>query len=395
MKYVNANDVLSEELLSMVQKYYQGGYLYIPKGVYCEVRQQTDYKIELEKRNQHIYLKYLEGQTNGKLGNTYHLSESSIRRIISKEKVRYQKMKEIIEQILPLWGMENKQLIQVYPSAWEINHSYVIKMYENKEQLERNIKISTILSDCNIPVAEIVSTKTGEKYVEHNNIYFLMSLKLQGNNISDIKDIEMTRKMGCAIAQLHSAFLKCEDVVEFWDNSLLEEMKGWVRDTLIKDEWQTVDEVEYSKAVEMLDNIYDQLPKQLIHRDVHFGNFLFFEGNFSGYIDFDLSQRNIRIFDICYFLTGLLAEETEHAFTKDEWMESIKAVIAGYESISHLSAKEKSAIPCVMKCIEILCVAYFISIKDTKCANDAYDIFHFVQNCERDIINAMEKRKWH
>ena len=34
------------------------------------------------------------------------------------------------------------------------------------------------------------------------------------------------------------------------------------------------------------------LPVQLIHRDVHFGNFLFDEGKFSGYIDFDLSQRN-------------------------------------------------------------------------------------------------------
>ena len=45
---------------------------------------------------------------------------------------------------------------------------------------------------------------------------------------------------------------------------------------------------------------------------------LFFEGDFSGYIDFDLSQRNIRIFDICYFLTGLLAEETENAYTKKE-----------------------------------------------------------------------------
>ena len=101
MKYVNANEILPEELISMIQKYYQGGYLYIPKGSYCEVKQQTDYKIELEKRNQHIYLKHLEGRTNGQLGNIYHLSEASIRRIISKEKVRYQKMKEIIEQILP------------------------------------------------------------------------------------------------------------------------------------------------------------------------------------------------------------------------------------------------------------------------------------------------------
>ena len=88
MKYVNANDVLPEELLAMIQKYYQGGYLYIPKGNNCEVKQKTDYKIELEKRNQHIYLKHLEGRTNGELGNIYHLSEASIRRIVSKEKVR-------------------------------------------------------------------------------------------------------------------------------------------------------------------------------------------------------------------------------------------------------------------------------------------------------------------
>ena len=42
--------------------------------------QQTDYKIELSKRNQYIYLKHLEGRTNGQLRNIFHLSESSIRR---------------------------------------------------------------------------------------------------------------------------------------------------------------------------------------------------------------------------------------------------------------------------------------------------------------------------
>ena len=61
----------------------------------------------------------------------------------------------------------------------------------------------------------------------------------------------------------------------------------------------------------------------------------------------------VRIFDLCYFLAGLPAEEAEDAFTKDEWLKIVKAVAAGYESISKLSAKEKSAVPCVMECIEI------------------------------------------
>ena len=389
MKYVSANDVLPEELLSIIQKYYQGGYLYIPKGNYCRVKQQTDYKLELEKRNQQIYLKHLEGRTNGQLSNIYYLSEASIRRIISKEKVRYQKMKEIIEQILPLWGIENKRLLQVYSSAWKVNDSYVIKVYDDKKQLERNIKISEILLDCAIPVAKTVLTKTGEKYVEHQNSYFLMSKELQGSNISDIKDKTIAWKMGCAIAQLHTAFARCEKEVEFWDNSLLEEMKGWVRENLTNNEWKILSEEEYFKTVELLESVYDYLPKQLIHRDVHFGNFLFFEGNLSGYIDFDLSQRNIRIFDICYFLTGLLAEETDDAFTKIEWIENAKAVIAGYESIINLSEKEKNAIPCVMECIEILFAAYFISMNDTKHANDAYKVFRFIQNCESDLKKAI------
>lgn len=389
MKYVNANDVLPEELLSMIQKYYQGGYLYIPKGNDREITRQTDYKIELEKRNQYIYLKHLEGRTNGQLENIYHLSAASIRRIIATGKVRYQKMKEMIEQILPLWEMENKQLEQIYPSAWEVNHSYVIKMYEDKKQLKRNIKISEILSDCDIPVAKIVLTKAGEKYTAHQNNYFLLSKKLRGNNISDLKDRTMAWKMGCAIAQLHTAFIKCEREVEFWDNSLLTEMKGWIRENLANNEWKIVNEKEYSKTVDLLESVYDFLPKQLIHRDVHFGNFLFFEGNLSGYIDFDLSQRNIRIFDICYFLTGLLAEETEDSFTKMEWIENVRSVIAGYESILPLSEKEKTAIPCVMECIEILFVAYFISMNDTKHANDAYDVFRFIQNCESDIQHAI------
>ena len=161
MKYINAGDVLPGQLLSMIQKYYQGGYLYIPKVSNRQVRRQTDYKIELAKRNQHIYLQHLEGKTNGQLGTLYHLSDASIRRILAKEKERYLNMKELIEQILSLWGIENGQIIQIYPSAWEIGHSYVLKTYEDKEQLERNIKISTILSDCNIPVAQILPTQPG------------------------------------------------------------------------------------------------------------------------------------------------------------------------------------------------------------------------------------------
>lgn len=291
-------------------------------------------------------------------------------------------MKESMERILHWWGMENGQLRQIYPSAWELDQAYVIKVYQDKDQLERNMKISQILGECGIPVAKPVLTETGEKYAVYGNNYFLMTEKLQGSMIVNGKDKTIAWEMGRAIARLHRAFLKCEREMEFWDNSLLKEMKGWIRDTFIKNEWKILKEAEYVKTVTSLEQIYDFLPKQLIHRDVHFGNFLFFEGRLSGYIDFDLSQRNIRIFDICYFLTGLLAEETDDAFTETEWMESVRSVTAGYESISKLSAQEKEAVPCVMESIEILFMAYFISVNDTKQAEDALDVLRFIQNTD-------------
>ena len=220
-----------------------------------------------------------------------------------------------------------------------------------------------------------------------------MSGKLRGSNVADIKDPAMAYQMGCAIARLHRAFIKCEKEMEFWDNSLLKEMRGWVRETLANNEWQMVGQEEYAETVKALEAVYDDLPKQLIHRDVHFGNFLFYEGELSGYIDFDLSQRNIRIFDICYFLTGLLSEETDDALTKKEWLESVQSVVAGYESSLPLSEKEKSAIPCVMECIEMLCAADFVGffprIKDSKRAADACHVCRFIQKCESDLCSVI------
>lgn len=99
--------------------------------------------------------------------------------------------------------------------------------------------------------------------------------------------------MGEILGRLHLAFRKCEERLELWDNSLLDEMNGWVAERLSREKW--LDEETFRSAVGNLQDGYDRLPRQLIHRDVHFGNFLFDHGEFSGYIDFDLSQKNIRI----------------------------------------------------------------------------------------------------
>lgn len=75
-------------------------------------------------------------------------------------------MKEIIERILPLWGLEARQLSQIYSSAWEVDHSCVMKAYRDRDQLERNLRISEILSECHIPVAEVVPATANFDWIE-------------------------------------------------------------------------------------------------------------------------------------------------------------------------------------------------------------------------------------
>jgi len=213
---------------------------------------------------------------------------------------------------------------------------------------------------------------------------------LQGNNIVNLKEnLNLAYEMGKIIARLHYAFKEIENQDEFWDNSLLVEMKGWIQDVLQKDEWRLVDEKRFNAVVKGLEIWYDRLPMQLIHRDVHFGNFLFHDREFSGYIDFDLSQRNIRVFDLCYFMLGLLCEEEKTDISTEEWFIILKNLIDGYQTVTILTTEEKQAIPYVMMAIELLFVAWFIGEKDIKCAENAKEIFEFVESNANKILKVV------
>ncbi len=178
--------------------------------------------------------------------------------------------------------------------------------------------------------------------------------------------------------------------MSFWNNSLLEEMEGWVTKNLDEYKPEYISTNEITQSIRQLSEVYRELPKQLIHRDVHLGNFLFENRQFSGYIDFDLCQSNIRIFDICYFLLGLLQEDSNRV-DGERWFGIVSQVIEGYNSLANLKQVERCSVPCVMKNIELLFVAYFIGIGDEKLAKDSADLFLFVCKNEKKILDKVIK----
>ena len=311
-------------------------------------------------------------------------------RIIIKQREGYATMNEKIQKILTKWDLQDKEIKQIYDTTWQVGDSYVLKVYYNLDMLERNIKILQTLEGMNIPVGQIVFTNDGKTYVSKKDAFYILSQKLPGNNIVRIgNDRNIALQMGGIIAELHIAFKKCENADVFWNNSLLGEMNGWVKENFQSNNWNYISKEDYENIVSELETIYHELPVQLIHRDVHFGNFLFEKGKFSGYIDFDLSQRNIRIFDLCYFLLGLLSEKEKLEITEAIWFDLVKDVFAGYESKQQLLEAEKKAVPYVMECIELLFVSWFEDQKDSVCAESAYKIFEFVRKQEDRIWKSI------
>ena len=390
MNYKNANHILPDRLVQEIQQYVQGEYIYIPIKDKVINAAPTEYEQELLKRNEHIYTKSLEGISNSKLADRYHLSTSSIRRIIIEQRKCYEAMNNRIKQIINAWNIEEEKFMQIYDSAWQVGEDFVLKTYKDVNMLQRNIKILTILEDIGIPVGSIVLTKDKKTYAKDDEYYYILTNKLSGSNITDIhKNTEIATEMGRALAKLHKAFKECETQDEFWDNSLLKEMNGWIKTAFVKNNWQFIKEAKFCNIADRLETVYDKLPVQLIHRDVHMGNFLFDNGQFSGYIDFDLSQKNIRIFDLCYFMLGLLSEEEVLDISEEQWFSILTHFFAGYEQERELLIEEKRAVPYVMEAIELLFVAWFMEQKDVKCAEDAMQIYQFVEKNEEVILKAI------
>ncbi len=88
MKYLNASDVLPEELLKEIQKYAGGTLLYVPedetvKKTWGEVSGQKKY---YKKRNRMMINKFVYGITVEQLAKEYCLSKDTVKKIVYSKK---------------------------------------------------------------------------------------------------------------------------------------------------------------------------------------------------------------------------------------------------------------------------------------------------------------------
>lgn len=88
MSYINANQVLPPEVIALIQTYFEGDYLYIPKRCTQKVPwgTHTETRTELAVRNRSIFQAYQAGVATADLAQQYYLSIKSIQRIVAQER---------------------------------------------------------------------------------------------------------------------------------------------------------------------------------------------------------------------------------------------------------------------------------------------------------------------
>jgi Ser/Thr protein kinase RdoA (MazF antagonist) len=107
--------------------------------------------------------------------------------------------------------------------------------------------------------------------------------------------------------------------------------------------------------------IFDKLPIQIIHRDPNPSNILWKDGKVISFIDFEISERNVRLFDPCYCATGILAEASTVTNGYDLWAELLTGIIKGYDEVCILTKEEKLAIPYIIYSIQMIFIAWLDS----------------------------------
>ena len=88
MAYIKAENVLPEEIISLIQQYVDGECLYIPRksGNEKSWGEKNGTRKSLKHRDSEIYSKYINGAAITELTSMFYLSEKSIRRIINRER---------------------------------------------------------------------------------------------------------------------------------------------------------------------------------------------------------------------------------------------------------------------------------------------------------------------
>ena len=264
-------------------------------------------------------------------------------------------------QILENWNLEAAKIADIYyegtgnrnENALSVGEDHILKHTANLGKLKKHIEVSKALAGIGLLSAIPVPDREGREYIQDGELYFYLTRRIPGNQMVSHKfGSSDGRFVGEILGQLHLALAKIEDCVSEAD--LLATVRDWA---LPKAKEVLKLSGEFCKDyLEAFAELYPKLPRQIIHRDPNPGNIIC-AGEAWGFIDFDLAERNVRIYDPCYAATAVLSETFGE--NNDKWLGILRDILSGYDFVAKLTEEEKQAIPYVILANQFVCVAWF------------------------------------
>lgn len=234
-----------------------------------------------------------------------------------------------------------------------MGEKYVLKYTANLGKLKNHIAVSKAIESIGLLSASPVATMDGQEYIRDGEMYFYVTRRLSGTQMAShsFGDGD-ARFVGEIIGQLHLALSKVEDCVSEAD--LLVTVRDWA---LPKAKVAlNLTDIFCKDYLDSFTALYPKLPRQIIHRDPNPGNIIC-EDDQWGFIDFELAERNARIYDPCYAATAVLSETFGQE--NDKWLGIYRDIICGYNSVAYLTEDERKAIPYIVLANQFVCVAWF------------------------------------
>jgi len=296
----------------------------------------------------------------------------------------------MIESVLSCYGINTPAAItQIYRSAWDINDTYILKINPNKSEFDKSIIVNRLLLSEEVPALDFISTPDDEPYVFYDDKYWYLMKKINGSVFDPfVGDPEQNGVvLGKAVARLHIAFKNIEKQIDVRDADFHDELISWIMPELDKEKTVFTDGVMDSLNTFFRED-YKSLPRQLIHRDMHTSNLLFENDILSGYLDFDMIQRNVRIFDLVYLGCSQLVENYQDDARLKVWREIFFGIINGYSESLPLSEDERMAIPALFLFDEVLFTAFYLKIGQTKTAQSSKDMTNWIFKNLRSLLNG-------
>ena len=241
---------------------------------------------------------------------------------------------------------------------WNIGDEYYLKTNERSKMI-RNITIANALFKQGLSSEFLpIPTKQDDDYLDGEHIFLLtkkvgeplITGPIPSEELWQMKFNENRRKyaykLGQAIAKFHRALKTVQDDVMPYEGNLYKQGYNAIQN--VKQGNLGISEGFFTDYIETFGELYDKLPKQLIHGNLCGDAVVYENGEVAGIKGYEIYNLSFpRIYDITWG-----AGEIRLQTLFDEYLTTLTEMLKGYDSINPLTSEEKQSV------YYVLCATY-------------------------------------